>query len=33
MSELVERLQELDREDGIRCIVLAGSERAFAAGK
>ena len=32
MSELVERLQELDRDDGIRCIVLAGSERAFAAG-
>ena len=32
MSELVERLQELDRDGGIRCIVLAGSERAFAAG-
>ena len=26
MEELVQRLQELDR-DGIRCIVLAGSER------
>ena len=32
MRELVERLQELDHDDGIRCIVLAGSERAFAAG-
>ena len=32
MAELVERLQELDRNDGIRCIVLAGSERTFAAG-
>ena len=32
MQELVERLQELDHDDGIRCIVLAGSERAFAAG-
>jgi enoyl-CoA hydratase len=32
MEELVERLQELDGDAGIRCIVLAGSERAFAAG-
>jgi enoyl-CoA hydratase len=32
MQQLVERLQELDRDDGIRCIVLTGSERAFAAG-
>jgi enoyl-CoA hydratase len=32
MAELVERLQELDGDAGVRCIVLAGSERAFAAG-
>jgi enoyl-CoA hydratase len=32
MEELVERLVELDRDDGVRCIVLGGSERAFAAG-
>jgi enoyl-CoA hydratase len=32
MAELVERLVELDRDDAVRCIVLAGSERAFAAG-
>ncbi len=32
MEELVARLGELDRDDEIRCIVLAGSERAFAAG-
>ncbi|MDP9492438.1 MAG: enoyl-CoA hydratase-related protein [Actinomycetota bacterium] len=32
MEELVSRLQELDRDEGIRCIVLGGSERAFAAG-
>jgi enoyl-CoA hydratase len=32
MEELVARLGELDRDDAIRCIVLAGSERAFAAG-
>ncbi|MBD0317172.1 MAG: enoyl-CoA hydratase/isomerase family protein [Thermoleophilia bacterium] len=32
MEELVERLLELDREEAIRCLVLAGSERAFAAG-
>ena len=32
MEELVARLVELDRDDAIRCIVLAGSERAFAAG-
>jgi len=32
MAELVERLVELDRDDGVRCIVLGGSERAFAAG-
>jgi enoyl-CoA hydratase len=32
MSELVAELQRLDRDDAIRCIVLGGSERAFAAG-
>ena len=32
MEELVERLTELDRDETIRCIVLAGNERAFAAG-
>jgi len=32
MDELVSRLTELDREDDVRCIVLGGSERAFAAG-
>src|ERR671922_749538 len=32
MDELVTALSELDREEGVRCIVLGGSERAFAAG-
>jgi enoyl-CoA hydratase len=32
MEELVERLTKLDRDEAIRCIVLAGDERAFAAG-
>ena len=32
MGELVERLGELDRDDAVRCIVLGGNERAFAAG-
>ncbi|HEV3408365.1 MAG TPA: enoyl-CoA hydratase-related protein [Gaiellaceae bacterium] len=32
MGDLVARLEELDRDAGVRCIVLAGSERAFAAG-
>jgi enoyl-CoA hydratase len=32
MEELVARLQEVDRDAAVRCIVLAGSERAFAAG-
>ena len=32
MEELVERLTELDREEDVRCIVLGGSDRAFAAG-
>jgi enoyl-CoA hydratase len=32
MDALVTHLTELDRDDAIRCIVLGGSERAFAAG-
>jgi enoyl-CoA hydratase len=32
MTELVDALVTLDDDDEIRCIVLAGSERAFAAG-
>jgi enoyl-CoA hydratase/carnithine racemase len=32
MGELVGALENLDADDGIRCIVVAGSERAFAAG-
>ncbi|MFL5968398.1 MAG: enoyl-CoA hydratase-related protein [Gaiellaceae bacterium] len=32
MSELVAELQRLDRDEAVRCIVLGGSERAFAAG-
>ncbi len=32
MDELARVLQELDRDAEIRCIVLGGSERAFAAG-
>jgi enoyl-CoA hydratase len=32
MDALVSELQRLDRDDAIRCIVLGGSERAFAAG-
>jgi enoyl-CoA hydratase len=32
MTELVAALQELDADDAVRCIVLGGSERAFAAG-
>ena len=32
MDELVTRLAELDRDPDVRCIVLGGSERAFAAG-
>src|SRR5262245_46247123 len=32
MTELVSELQRLDRDDAIRCIVVGGSERAFAAG-
>jgi enoyl-CoA hydratase len=32
MDELVRALEEVDRDDEIRCVVLGGSERAFAAG-
>jgi enoyl-CoA hydratase len=32
MDELVGVLRELDADDAIRCVVLGGSERAFAAG-
>ena len=32
MDELVSELQRLDLDDSVRCIVLGGSERAFAAG-
>ena len=32
MTELVEALQTLDRDGNVHCIVLGGSERAFAAG-
>jgi enoyl-CoA hydratase len=32
MDELVTALEELDRDGAVRCIVLGGSERAFAAG-
>src|SRR5437870_6738612 len=32
MDELVAALEELDRDAAVRCIVLGGSERAFAAG-
>jgi enoyl-CoA hydratase len=32
MAELVRALEELDRDDAVNCIVVAGSERAFAAG-
>ncbi|HEY8631100.1 MAG TPA: enoyl-CoA hydratase-related protein [Gaiellaceae bacterium] len=32
MEELVAALEKLDEDEAVRCIVLAGSERAFAAG-
>jgi enoyl-CoA hydratase len=32
MTELVDALQQLDRDEKVHCIVLGGSERAFAAG-
>ncbi len=32
MAELVETLEALDKDDDVRCIVLTGNEKAFAAG-
>lgn len=32
MEELAQALQALDQDDAVRCIVITGSERAFAAG-
>lgn len=32
MTELVDALQEFDRDDSVRCIALLGDDRAFAAG-
>lgn len=32
VDELVDALERLDRDDAVRCIVLTGNERAFAAG-
>jgi len=32
MEELVRTLEELDRDKAVRCVVLGGNERAFAAG-
>jgi enoyl-CoA hydratase len=32
MQELVEALRQLDQDDKIRCLILAGDEKAFAAG-
>src|SRR5215216_6443239 len=32
MEQLVTTLQELDRDEAVRCVVLGGSERVFAAG-
>ncbi|MDQ6907055.1 MAG: enoyl-CoA hydratase-related protein [Chloroflexota bacterium] len=32
MTELVEALEALDADDAVRCIVITGNERAFAAG-
>jgi enoyl-CoA hydratase len=32
ISELVQALSEFDRDEGIGCIIVTGSERAFAAG-
>jgi len=32
MSELVGALENLDQDDAVRCIVIAGDERAFASG-
>jgi len=32
MEELVSTLEELDKDSDVRCIVITGSEKAFAAG-
>lgn len=32
MEELISALEELDKEDDVRCIILTGNEKAFAAG-
>ena len=32
MEELVDTLRQLDADDAVRCIVVGGNERAFAAG-
>ena len=32
IGELVDALETLDRDDSVRCIILTGNERAFAAG-
>jgi enoyl-CoA hydratase len=32
MSELVDALEGLDKDDGVRCVILTGNEKAFAAG-
>ena len=32
MAELVEALENLDKDDDVRCIILTGNEKAFAAG-
>ncbi len=32
MTELVDALEEFDNDDGVRCTVIAGSDRVFAAG-
>jgi enoyl-CoA hydratase len=32
MEEIVDALETLDRDDSVRCIIMTGSEKAFAAG-
>jgi enoyl-CoA hydratase len=32
VTELVEALSEFEKDDGVRCLVIAGGERAFSAG-